>query len=139
MRIAEECLELVLAHAATDAARGEEACGLLMAREDTIWSAVPCENVASRPAHDYRIDTGVIAREVVEAVRLGLRLVGGYHSHPSGAAALSLTDLAHSPHHDWLHLVIGADASWAAYRVPEYRPGADRVEVEVHRLGDLRR
>jgi proteasome lid subunit RPN8/RPN11 len=131
VNISPELLEQLVAACTT--AVPHEACGLLLGRNETVYDVVPAENISDRPAHDYVIPSSFVAATVVDAVRLGLRLVGGYHSHPTGSPTLSKTDAAHSPHPDWVHVVVGlrGEPTWAGWRVPEIG-GPVEVPIEVH-------
>jgi proteasome lid subunit RPN8/RPN11 len=71
-----------------------EACGLLFGREGAIDAHRPAANVHASPATHFDIDPQALI-DAHRAMRLGgRRLVGYYHSHPSGLPEPSATDRA---------------------------------------------
>jgi proteasome lid subunit RPN8/RPN11 len=87
-------LDAIDAHARRDAPH--ECCGLLIGTETAILEAVPCANVAERPASRYRIAPAAFVDQIhrCRARADGTRVVGAYHSHPGSAPEPSPTDLA---------------------------------------------
>lgn len=92
IEVAREAFEAMTAHAA--AAAPLEACGLLLGREGRVLEARPAANVHATPLSHFEIDPAALIA-AYKAEREGKeRLVGYYHSHPSGPAEPSATDRA---------------------------------------------
>jgi proteasome lid subunit RPN8/RPN11 len=111
--ISRTCLDRLLAEAAASPAR--EVCGLLFGTDGRIDTAVATANVAARPEDAFEIDP----RALIAAYRAeragGPRLIGHYHSHPSGSARPSARDAAAAePGSVWLILGGGEARLWRA-------------------------
>lgn len=94
-----------------------EACGFLLGANERVLFVAPMENTADDPAHRYRITPAATAAALHRAIRLGVDVIGGFHSHPDGPDMLSGTDAAGSPGPEFVHLLIGRDEAVHAYRV----------------------
>lgn len=71
-----------------------ECCGLLLGTPIRIEQAMPAANVHADPAAHFEIDPAtLIAAHKAERAG-GPRLIGYYHSHPSGMAEPSAVDRA---------------------------------------------
>ena len=81
----------LLALAGDDPAR--EVCGLLLGGADVVEVIVEAANVAADPARAFEIDPRVQIDAVKAARGGGPRVIGCYHSHPSGVARPSQRDL----------------------------------------------
>lgn len=94
--------------AAARAAWPREACGLLVGEDDNgtlrVARLVPADNVASDPLRGFEIDPATRFRLHRELAGGGERLVGHWHSHPTGVAEPSATDRAmqYEPELCWL-------------------------------------
>lgn len=90
-------------------ASDEEVCGLLLGRSDRVTRARPCRNVAADPGRSFEIDPA----QLIAALRAerdgGPRVVGCYHSHPSGSSAPSFRDAAGAAPNGWLWLIVARD------------------------------
>lgn len=76
------------------AAAPDEACGLLFGDDGAIDRATIAANVAADPRRRFEIDPAALFA-AIRAERAGrARVVGYWHSHPSGDAAPSPTDAA---------------------------------------------
>lgn len=109
------CLDALLIEANASPAR--EVCGLLFGDEARIHFALPTANVARNPEDAFEIDP----RALIAAYRAeragGPRLIGHYHSHPSGSALPSARDAAAAePGKLWLILAAGTGRLWHARR-----------------------
>ncbi len=108
VRISSTALAAIHAHAAAEPDR--EVCGLLLGTEGSIEQAVATANVADDPARRFEIG----ATDLFAAIRAeragGVKLIGYYHSHPTGSAAPSATDLAMAARDDRLWLICAGDA-----------------------------
>ncbi|MDO6413256.1 M67 family metallopeptidase [Sphingomonas sp. BIUV-7] len=111
--ISRQCLDRLIALAAASPSR--EICGLLFGTEDRIDAVVPTANVAVRPEDMFEIDpAALIAAHRAERAG-GARLVGHYHSHPSGSLLPSSRDMvAAEPGRLWLILARGEAGLWQA-------------------------
>lgn len=74
------------------AAADYEVCGLLFGTAARIEAARQCANVAADPATRFEIDPAALLAAHRQARSGGARVVGCYHSHPSGAAVPSICD-----------------------------------------------
>jgi proteasome lid subunit RPN8/RPN11 len=90
------------------AAERDEVCGLLLGEGDGVTRLLPCRNVAADPA-------ALIAAH--RAARGGgARIIGHYHSHPSGVARPSPRDAADAAPDGsiWLIVAGAAVTAWRA-------------------------
>ena len=99
-----------------------EACGLLLGIDRCAAGVEVHELVRARNlAHgtrSFEIDPGDVVRADVEARRRGLALVGSWHSHPTGGAVPSASDLAALwPRHLCVIVSPSATPSVRAWRV----------------------
>ena len=90
LEVAREALEAIVAEAAQ--AAPEEACGLLLGEGERVAEARAAANVAFEPETRFELDP----QALIDAHRAerggGPKLVGYYHSHPSGPPEPSATD-----------------------------------------------
>lgn len=107
--IAKEVLAEILDHAAVSPV---EVCGLLFGTSDAIIGALPCRNVAPNPAIAFEIDPAQLIAALRAERAGGPRVVGCYHSHPSGDPTPSRRDAADAAPNGWLWLIVaGAEAA----------------------------
>ncbi|WP_088185662.1 M67 family metallopeptidase [Sphingobium sp. Z007] len=106
-------LEQIMTLAAAD---GREVCGLLLGSDDRIEAIAPAANVAVDPARHFELDPAVLIAAHRAARSGGPRIIGHYHSHPSGITAPSATDAACAAPDGNLWLIVGAGeaALWRA-------------------------
>jgi len=88
-------------HAMEAAARDahpNEACGILLGSRgpagDTITAFTPAKNVHPEPQTNFEIDPQALIDAHRAARSGGEQVIGYFHSHPSGAARPSATDIA---------------------------------------------
>lgn len=85
---------LAAIHTHAAAAHPEEACGLLLGEGQRILEACAATNVAADKTRHFEIDP----QALIDAHRAerggGPKLIGYYHSHPSGPPEPSATDNA---------------------------------------------
>ncbi len=106
-------LAAILAEAA--AAPDREICGLLFGSAEAIEDAVRTLNVAPDDRRTFEVDPAALFAAHKAQRAGGPRLIGHYHSHPSGCAEPSATDLAASePGKVWLIVANGAARLWLA-------------------------
>ena len=113
VRIATALLDRILAHAA--ATPDQEVCGLLFGTATAIEAAEPAANVAEAPARAFEIDPKALFAAIRAERRGGPRIVGHYHSHPSGDPIPSPRDAAAAGETGPLWLIVAGGRA-AAYR-----------------------
>jgi proteasome lid subunit RPN8/RPN11 len=107
------CVSHLLAEAA--ASPNREVCGLLFGSVDRIERAVAAANVATRREDMFEIDPAALIAAHRAQRAGGPRLIGHYHSHPSGSAMPSVRDAAAAePGKLWLILGGGEARLWRA-------------------------
>lgn len=106
-------LERIMALAAAD---DHEVCGLLLGSHDRIGAIAPAANVAADPARHFELDPAALIAAHRAARAGGPKIIGHYHSHPSGIAAPSATDAAcAAPDGNlWLIVAAGEATLWRA-------------------------
>lgn len=120
--------------AASRAAGGDEACGLLFGTPATqafparIAEASVARNVAADPARHFEIDPADLF-DAMRRDRAGpARLVGVWHSHPNGRPEPSARDAAGVVDESWFWLIVAGE------RIGAWLPGGGgfrRVPVLV--------
>jgi len=113
MEISRSLLEQILALAAAEPER--EICGLLFGDAHRITAFRPAANVSDAPHRSFEIDPSTLFDALRAERRGGPRVLGHYHSHPSGEAMPSACDAAMAePRRLWL-IVSGREARlWLA-------------------------
>jgi proteasome lid subunit RPN8/RPN11 len=115
VRISRHCLDRLLAEAAASPDR--EVCGLLFGSPERIDAATATANVAARTEDEFEIDPRALIAAYRAERQGGPRLIGHYHSHPSGSAVPSARDLAAAEEGRlWLILAGGTARLWMACR-----------------------
>lgn len=102
----------MIAHAQRD--DPEEACGLIVVLDGGVW-AVQCRNASRFPNNSFEIhkEDHLMAHERADKV------LGMYHSHPSGSAVPSISDLRFIPADPGMLYFIIADNVIYGYEVRE--------------------
>ena len=123
------CVIALIQRAAADAAP-LEACGLLFGADGVERASVEA-NVADDPTRRFEIDPGALIAALRAERAGGERLIGYWHSHPSGDATPSTTDAAMAVADGKLWVIVAGEA------VTAWRAGAsglhgrfERVEVQ---------
>ncbi|MGN6356069.1 MAG: Mov34/MPN/PAD-1 family protein [Novosphingobium sp.] len=93
IRVASSVIATVVAESAN--AVPAECCGLLLGNE-AIERAAPAANVAVDPLRQFEIDPQALISAHRAARGGGPKVLGYYHSHPSGHPAPSATDCEHA-------------------------------------------
>jgi proteasome lid subunit RPN8/RPN11 len=109
-------------------ARGREICGLLLGYLTEITDAVPIPNVSADPSSAFAFDDAAhlaVSRRLREE---GRSVIGCYHSHPSGDASPSATDMAMAWEANHLWLIIAGERAglWLCRSAGSFEP------VELH-------
>jgi proteasome lid subunit RPN8/RPN11 len=98
-----------------EASPDREICGLLFGEGGSIIDARPAANVATDPATRFEIDPATLLAAHRAQRTGGPRLIGPYHSHPTGDAVPSACDAAAAePGSLWLILAGGVARAWRA-------------------------
>src|SRR5690606_12630280 len=132
MLISSHLLDQILAHAAQTP--NLEVCGLMFGDEQKISAIEPTVNVHPNPAGHFEVDPARLIAAHRQERGGGPRLIGHYHSHPSGDVMPSLEDAAASvPGQYWL-IVAGDKAG--LFRAEARGPIATAFHpVLLHLLG----
>jgi proteasome lid subunit RPN8/RPN11 len=131
-------LEALTVHARREAPN--ECCGFLVGTPDRIDESVAVANVAASPTR-FRIDP---AEHIALNRRLrgsGRSIVGVYHSHPTGRAEPSPTDIAEAHYPEFVHLIVSLTDSHTTIRAYDIREGrATAVDIAPgHSIGTVKR
>ncbi len=126
--IASELVRQILTEAA--ASPQVEICGLLFGNAQAITAALPCRNVAADPARWFEIDPAALVAAHRAARTGGPRIVGHYHSHPTGVAVPSPRD-AESAMADGALWLIAAGSAVRGWRAVADGPVEGRFEHVV--------
>ncbi|MFL0412457.1 Mov34/MPN/PAD-1 family protein [uncultured Sphingomonas sp.] len=113
VRISRSLLERIVSEADRSS---DEICGLLLGYGDRIEEARPCRNVDATPAVRFELDPAALFAALRAARQGGPKVLGHYHSHPSGIAAPSLADAAAAAPDRavWLITAGGEITAWRA-------------------------
>lgn len=101
--ISRSLLDRIVALAAQEQ---DEVCGLLLGGEGRIEGIVPAANVAPDPARHFELDPAALIGAHRAARAGGPRIIGHYHSHPSGSPEPSATDAACATADESLWLIV---------------------------------
>ena len=113
MTIARTLLDQILAMAAAEPER--EVCGLLFGDTECIQSFQATPNVSATPERAFEIDPQSLFGAIRAERQGGPRLIGHYHSHPSGSAVPSACDADMAePGRFWLIVAGGEARLWRA-------------------------
>ena len=131
MRITSEVLIGMTNHARRDAPL--ECCGLL-AGNDVIDELIATRNIRNS-AVAYQVDPVEHIAAMKAARGRGRRILGAYHSHPSGGAVPSATDVAEAYYdHDFVYLIVSLSSDRPDIRAYRLREGRfEPVDLEVVR------
>jgi proteasome lid subunit RPN8/RPN11 len=107
-----------------------EVCGLLFGAEGRIDAAEACANVAPEPARAFEIDPAALFAAHRRMRGGGPRVMGHYHSHPSGEAVPSARDAAQAMGDGALWLILTAREArlWRTDRVGAFEAVALAVK-----------
>jgi proteasome lid subunit RPN8/RPN11 len=86
-----------------------EACGLLFGTPDAITAMQAAENIAQEPERRFEIDPAALFAALRAERAGGPRIMGYWHSHPSGDATPSETDAAMAAPDGKLWLIVAGD------------------------------
>lgn len=103
VQVRRETVDAIVAHARRDAPR--ECCGLLIGAGERVEESCPVENVRESEVA-YLVDPAGHFSAIRRARRLGLEVIGAYHSHPRSPAVPSATDVREAHDGGWLHVIV---------------------------------
>jgi proteasome lid subunit RPN8/RPN11 len=118
--VTRSALDTILAEA--DRALPLECCGLLLGTGAAVEAARPTRNVAADPVRHFEIDPQALVDAFRAERQDGPRLLGYYHSHPTGLAEPSATDRACASGDGRLWAIVAAE------EITFWRDGEDRFE-----------
>ena len=98
--------------AQAEAERPDEACGLLAGAAGQVRRVYPVENIAHSPTA-YEVNPSGQVAAFLDMEASGWELCGIYHSHPTGPAVPSPTDIAKAYYPEAVYIIISPDASGA--------------------------
>jgi len=125
LEISSAVLHRIIADANADPAC--EQCGLLFGDSVRVADATPCANVATDPARTFEIDPAALFAALRAERTGGPKLIGYWHSHPSGDVRPSATDAAMAAADGKLWLIVAGEA-FAVWRATG-EAGATRFEA----------
>ena len=101
-----------------------EVCGLLFGKGDCALSFQPTRNVAADAARHFEMDPAALLAAHKAERGGGARLLGHYHSHPSGAGAPSWHDRAASSGTGrlWIIIAAGSVTAWREHGTNDFEP-----------------
>lgn len=113
VRISSSLLEQIVHLAARQAV---EVCGLLLGEGRRITAILPAANVVLDPARHFELDPAILIAAHRAARQGGPAVLGHYHSHPSGRAEPSRTDVECARPDGTLWLIVGGEGArlWVA-------------------------
>ena len=120
----------ILGHAAETR---DEVCGLLLGAPGRVLRVVRCANVAADPARRFEIDPARLLAAHRDARGGGLRVIGHYHSHPSGDPMPSPRDAADAATDGsiWILVAGGVLSAWRAVAAGELHGRFDPVALAL--------
>lgn len=120
MRLRISSCVIALIQQAAEEAAPLEACGLLFGGDSVERASVEA-NVAADPARRFEIEPGALIAVLRAERGGGERVIGYWHSHPSGDATPSATDAAMAAADGKIWLIVAGSA------VTAWRAGASGV------------
>ena len=122
LRLPRQIHEAVLAHATF--CHPFESCGLIAVDGEGMPRFVYALTNRARSASRYLVDPTEHFRAIEHAEASGWTIGGAFHSHPTGPAVPSPTDVAEALDPCWLYLVTSGDdvRAWSIDRRPTEVP-----------------
>jgi desampylase len=107
-----------------------EACGLLFGSDAAVTGWQAADNVAQDPARHFEIDPRALFAALRAERAGGARVVGYWHSHPTGDPSPSTTDAAMAAPDGKLWLIVGGEVkAWRAVERGEVHGRFDPIET----------
>lgn len=98
-----------------------EVCGLLFGADARIDAMTICNNVADDPRRTFELDPAALFAALRAERGGGPRLIGYWHSHPSGTVTPSATDAARAAPDGKVWVIVGGDTIGAWRAQPNVR------------------
>lgn len=139
IRIGDEHIDAIMRHAERD--YPDECCGLLIGsigndgRMRVVNETLALANAWDQgPRHNRMLIAPLdFARAEREAAKIGLGVIGDYHSHPDHPAIPSQFDLEHSPWPTMSYMIVsvreGRAAELRSWEIAEDRSGFNEEEI----------
>ncbi len=110
-----------------------EHCGLLVGSDGAIADLVAIPNVSASPASSFELDPAAHLAAARHAREQGKRIVGHYHSHPSGDASPSHADARRAREQGLYWLILGGGEArlWISRAGGSMLGAFEPVELEV--------
>ncbi len=107
-----------------------ECCGLLVGATHRIERIVRARNTLASPTR-YQIHPADHFAAIHGARTDGLKVVGAYHSHPTGPPLPSAADVAEATYDDYAYLIVSpkSDERFGAFRLATER--VERIDLKV--------
>jgi len=121
-------LEQMIAHAKR--CRPAEACGLLTGR-DSAERYIPVTNISAKE-HEYEMDPAELITALRGVRETGERLIAIFHSHPSGPAEPSQSDIDRAYYPEAAHLIISFGEPERPLAVPFRIVDGQVLPIELH-------
>lgn len=95
-----------------------EVCGLLFGTPGHVEDVTICANIADDPRRTFELDPTALFAALRAERQGGPRLIGYWHSHPSGSVSPSATDTARAAPDGKIWVIVGGDRIGAWRAVP---------------------
>lgn len=105
LRINRSAVDAILEQARQNHPR--ECCGILLGADGRVERLAPASNVHPEPDRFFEIDPQILIDSHRAAREGGPQVVGYYHSHPTGPAAPSATDIQMAAGDGMIWAIIG--------------------------------
>lgn len=111
----------------------DEVCGLLLGEGGRVTAVRPCANVSDTPARRFELDPAVLIAAWRAARSGGPRVIGHYHSHPTGDPRPSVTDAREAAADGAIWIIVGGGeiAAWRAVAHGRVHGRFEPVELVV--------
>ncbi len=109
--------------AAANQERPQEACGILVGKNEQVEEVISIRNIAADPAHFYRLDDQAFTQALFQTQNKGQTLLAFYHSHPTSDPIPSQEDIRQITYPDIPYVIVGfrkPEPELAAWQI---RPG----------------
>jgi len=111
----------------------KEICGLVSARDNQTLRCIPVTNVAEQPERMFAMDPAQQIDAMRQMREQGETLFAIYHSHPTGPAEPSVTDIEQAGYPEALHLIVSLNTKGVlelgGYRFEDGKAEAVHLEI----------
>ncbi|VAW71912.1 Mov34/MPN/PAD-1 family protein [hydrothermal vent metagenome] len=110
-----------------------EICGLISARDNRPLRCIPIANTAEQPERLFTMDPAQQIDAMRQMREQGETLFAIYHSHPTGPAEPSVTDIEQAGYPEALHLIVSLNTEGvlelSGYRFEKDKAMAVHLEI----------